>query len=40
MPSEVRDALKTEIDATLDPGLRTFDALFVALSSAEYQVER
>ena len=40
MPSEVRDALKTAIDATPDPGLRTFDALFVALSSAEYQVEQ
>lgn len=40
MPPEVRTALKTAIDATADPGLRTFDALFVALSSAEYQVER
>jgi hypothetical protein len=40
MPSEVRTALKTAIDATPDPGLRTFDALFVALSSGEYQVER
>jgi hypothetical protein len=40
MPSEVRGALKTAIDATADPGLRAFDALFVALSSAEYQVEQ
>ncbi len=40
MPPEVRDTLKTAIDATLDPSLRTFDAVFVALSSAEYQVER
>ena len=40
MPPEVRDVLKTAIDATPDPGLRTFDALFIGLSSAEYQVER
>jgi uncharacterized protein (DUF1800 family) len=40
MPPEVRDALKTAIDATPDPAVRTFNALFLGFSSAEYQVER
>jgi hypothetical protein len=40
MPAEVRDALKTAIDATPDPTTRAFDALFLGASAAEFQVEQ
>ncbi len=40
MPGDVRSAVKTAVDSTTDPTLRAFDALFLAASSAQYQVEQ
>jgi hypothetical protein len=40
MPTDVRSAVKTAVDTTADPTLRAFDALFLAASSAQYQVEQ
>jgi hypothetical protein len=40
MPSEVLSAIKTAVDATPDPGVRAFDALFLGATANEYQVQQ
>jgi uncharacterized protein (DUF1800 family) len=40
MPSEVRSAIKTAASATPDPGVRTFDALFLGTTANEFQVQQ
>jgi uncharacterized protein (DUF1800 family) len=40
MPTEVRSAIKTAIDATPDPGVRAFDALFLGATANEFQVQQ
>jgi uncharacterized protein (DUF1800 family) len=40
MPAQVRSAIKTAVDATPDPGVRAFDALFLGATANEYQVQQ
>jgi len=40
MPADVRSAIITAIDATPDPGVRAFDALFLGAVADEYQVQQ